>query len=111
MKKLGFYLSFALLVPHWLAVGVGLLMYWMIKALNWASHGFKFHVYFRIVQARRWLRSEPTWKPMDLRIGIAPPGRMPTMDELHAAFPGAETIELTPCGKPDCKNCNPPPKN
>lgn len=111
MRKPGYYLSYALLVPHYVAVGVGLLMYWTIGLLNRASHGFKFHVYFRIVQARRWMRSEPTWKPMDLRIGIGPPGRMPTIDELHEAFPGASSIELKPCGKPDCKDCNPNPKN
>jgi hypothetical protein len=77
---------------------------WVMLAIQrvavWINRGTKFHVFWPVVLAKRWVRGVPTWQPVDLiRGGMQPLTK--AQRAVAAASDELVKIDCT-CGRASC---------
>lgn len=90
-----------LCLPVYAIQGAVMLVCWLLRRLSYycarASNGLRFHVYYPVCVARRWVAGEPLWKPIDFNLG-----RVPRTDAQRSAA-HAEGFQSRTC---DCNNAS-----
>jgi len=71
---------------------------YLSRLLRRTAEGANRHVYWVLLVAMRWVQGVPTWRLMDLRIGLFPRTKAQIA---YAETQGVTRVECT-CGEPDC---------
>lgn len=83
---------------RFVAVAVAYGLRYLAELVHRGCHGTWRHIYYPLTVAARWVRGEPTWKPIDFTVGVRPR----TDAHRDAAFAEGWRREVCHCGQPRC---------
>ncbi len=53
----------------------------VLRGILYFDRQWQFHVYYRVVQLKRWVTQQPLWQEYDLKINIMPPKGHPLWEK------------------------------